>query len=205
MTNPSVQNAEIHKILRYEGVRIAQKGEWQVWYHHFVGLFFWIVGLFNKPLKDNFYNNYHTVVGRVIYLADLQKYIDSPEKYEPTLWHEYQHILQFESEGIFYYLKYMLLPKKRAEYEYEAYSRTILSYMGYGKTFFYNVLLARISKHFKKGSIYMMNEVNPEKVLETIFSTMVLFNTNHETFNQDWPKIWKISSVYRNDREINED
>jgi len=50
-----------------------------------------------------------------------------------------------------------------------------------------------------------MNEVNPEKVLETIFSTMVLFNTNHETFNQDWPKIWKISSVYRNDREINED
>jgi hypothetical protein len=201
MASTSVLNAEIHNILRYEGVKIAQKGNWQVWYHYLVGAFFWLVGLFNKPLKESFYRDYHTVVGRVIYLANLESYNDHPERYEPVLWHEYQHIFQYDREGFLYYLKYLFSAKFRAEYEYEAYSRTILAYIGMGDKYFYSTLLPRISKHFKKGSIYMMDESSPEKVLDSIYSTMVLFGTNQETFNQDWPKIWKISSFYRSNNE----
>jgi hypothetical protein len=196
-----VRNEDIHEIISKEGMVVAQKGDWQKWWHYAIPAFFWAVGIFNGKMKQSFYKDYVTCVGNVIYFPNLELYHLDPEMYAGTLWHEYQHFLQYQEGPLRFMLGYILSRDKRAHYEYQAYSRNLVVYIQNGvhpKT----VLRALddISTNFEKPNIYLLDEKGYSKrVFESIYAYMLEHGVNHGNFLQHWPDIWHESSRWRED------
>lgn len=127
---------------------------WRGW-HKIVPAFFFLVGIFNASVKKNFYTNYYTTLGNVLYVPAwrYEDFCRNPS--ESTIRHETVHYLDSQRHGAWYYISY-LFATYRAHWEKRAYVQNMIVDKNM------NDQVSQHMKHFVKkqflpGSIYWIN------------------------------------------------
>ena len=100
-------------------IKIRQKGDWEKNWHLIVPFFFYLVGIFNKEKKEDFYKKYFTALGKTIYVPDLLVFIENLAHYEPVIYHEHQHMI--DMPGWYGRIMYVVSKRKRLWYETRGY------------------------------------------------------------------------------------
>ena len=180
--------ADVQQYLADCNATVRQKGDWQAWWHRAVQLFFFIVGIFNPKMKQSFYSDYITTIGRVIYMPDLVRYQDDPSDYQAIILHELDHVMEYKRRGLDFFVKYTLSSKWRAYFEYKAYCHQFIHL--YNK---YNRLspqvVADVARHFQKGSIYMLDEPDAIKILTALARSVEagkIYGKAADGFEDEW-------------------
>lgn len=190
MVNEITQD-EVQQYLADCGASVQQKGNWIVWWHRVVQLFFFIVGIFNPKMKKSFYEDYVTTIGYVIYMPDLESYKDNPSNYQAVILHELDHAMEYKRRGLDFFLKYILSAKWRAYFEYKAYCHQFIH--------FYNQynrvspqIIANVARHFQKGSIYLLDEPGCVEILTSLARAVEdgrIYGKTAEGFEKVWVEV----------------
>lgn len=129
-------------------------GAWRGW-HRIVPAFFFLVGIFNARFKTDFYSNYYTTLGNVMYIP-AWKYDDfCRHPTESVIRHEAVHYMDSQKYGIKYYVSY-LFAKGRTHWEKRAYVQNMIidkNINGYVSAHIKGFVKAK----FLPGSIYWIN------------------------------------------------
>lgn len=176
--------------LERDGIVVAQKGDWQVWWHYFVPLFFLVAGVFSKKLRRS-YKTHHMALGRVIYLLDLRDYFLDPARYDGIILHERMHCLD---RSVFYYLSYAFSRRWRAYWEYRAYAWNV--WARFQKDGIVSEeYLEGLAWQMSKGP-YMINDANAKAKFNVIYEFVrqgLLINPFNFKMNEDvWKDLWEV-------------
>lgn len=113
-------------------IEIRQKGDWKANWHLIVPFWFFIVGIFNKKKKEDFYNRYFTTLGRTIYVPDIDYFYKNIDSYEAIIYHEHQHMIDID--GWPARISYIISKEKRLWFEKRGYFWNIyIDVKKYGK------------------------------------------------------------------------
>lgn len=192
---------EVLQILADHKVSIRQKGDWQLWWHRFVQLYFFIIGLFKPGLKKSFYEDYVTAIGRTIYLTDIKSYNDTPYSYQAVILHELDHIREYEARGVMFFIRYLLFPKWRAYFEYKAYCHQLIHFNNLYQHISTSVVTS-ITSHFKKGSIYMLDEPDGGFIVSRLAAFVEAGDIDGKTltgFESKWKELMELINDDRGD------
>lgn len=164
---------EILDLYKKEKIIVAAKGDWKVWWHAAVGYIFLaisalsrglskLLGLVGKgPVTDRgaeWFENFHTVLGDVVYMPkkSYEVFLAHPIRYEGTLRHERQHVLDRRQRPVFFTLSYLLSREWRGYWEYRGYTHNlVITKEKYSRVF--PEIFENILKNFGK-SIYYIND-----------------------------------------------
>ncbi len=115
---------DILELYRQENITLRDdKSDWKKpfkkiplkdWWHLFLPLWFWFLGLFVKGY-GYWLNHGYTTVGGVVYCPNLAGVLSNPERYEAILRHERVHILDRRKAAIKYIVTYLLCAKGKEE------------------------------------------------------------------------------------------
>lgn len=170
---------DILKLLEEENVEIVRKGDWQVWWHYIVPIFWFFAGIFYPNKKERFMTHAVVNLGRYIYFPDPEVVKTAPQLFEGTLRHELMHVYDNRRRPIWYKVSYVCSKKWRAYWEMRGYTQNMIT--------LYN----------KKGVI---NETHIER-LRRVFSSSFYFNM-HENIK---PAFFKIRELIYNGELTNFD
>ena len=147
-------------------VEFRKKGEdpWRGW-HKIVPIFFFIVGIFSRSSKRQFYRMW-TVLNNIIYCPDPERVLSNLNHYTGIIRHEMVHIMDDMAHPVKFKLGYVLSRKRRAFYEYRGYTQDmIFEFQRTGEVS--DRTIERLARLFR-GPAYFWMHRKPMPVLEAI-------------------------------------
>lgn len=156
----------MHKAMEHRGVSLVQKGDWRVWWHYFVPAFFWVWGVFSPRVREEFYSNYWTVLGRHIYVPDLERVNTDLHAYAHIVFHELMHVEDDIAHPVRFKVSYITRKRARAHWEYRAVAQEFAALHAlYGAVPAWNI--AQRADNFT-SAMYWHMDMDPMPVLERI-------------------------------------
>lgn len=146
--------------LQNENITIAEKGDWQKWWHYAVPIFFFFVGLFNKKMKMDFYEIFYTCFDDTLYVPSLPYFMENMENMESLIRHEMVHVFDDRRNPFLFKFRYLTSKKWRAYYEYRGYVQNMI--VEFEKTGAISVNLMSSMVRTFKSSMYFWMDKNPE-------------------------------------------
>jgi hypothetical protein len=113
------KQTNVLKLIEDYKIIIKEKGDWEKNWHLIVPFFFFMVGIFNKKKKEDFYGRYFTTLGRTIYVPNIEHFYLRVDSYEALIRHEHQHMIDIK--GWKERILYIVSKKHRLWYESRGY------------------------------------------------------------------------------------